>query len=146
MNFAGETRLARWLESRCGVKPDSLPPLFGIHVAGEEVFACSTALWQAAIYYRFIDDRVGSCWWMGDVETWARRYLPLALDNRGLLRRALYSYQGILSAAGLLSIPEDNGVPTVKADFSTLGQVPDPVAVVRLAAYRRAALWDASKP
>ena len=142
INSNGNSKLSRWLESQYNVQPDALPSLFGIRLAGEEVFACSAALWQAAIYYRFIEGQAGSSWWMSDVETWVHRYLPLAFENRGLLLRALYSYQGILSAADLLSIPEDNGPVRVKADFSTLGRIPDAVATERLAAYCRAALWE----
>ncbi len=137
-----DLKLTPRLESQYSVRPESLPPFFGICVAGEEVFACSASLWQAAIYYRFIEAQVGSSWWMSDVETWVRRYLPLAFENRGMLRRALYSFQGILAAAGLLSIQEGNGSPRVKADFPTLGQSPDPRSTERLAAYRRAALWE----
>ena len=142
MESSADAGVARWLETRHHVKPDTLARVFGMPVAAQEVFACSAALWQAAVYYRFIDGQVGRSWWIGEVETWARRYLPLAFNNPALLRRALTGYQAILSAAGFLSLPVGKGSARIVADLQTLPQPPDPISVARLAAYRRSLLWE----
>jgi hypothetical protein len=138
----GDFKLAQWLEARYHVKSDSLPPFFGLSVSGQEVFACNPRLWQAAIYYRFVENRCGQDWWLGEVETWVRRYVPLAIPSADLLRRALHGYQGILSAAGLLSMPQGKGNARVEADFHSLARIPDGEAAARLAAYRRTLLWE----
>lgn len=138
----GDAKLAQWLLERYGVQRDGMSPLFGIHTHCEEVFACSPELWRAVVYCRFISGRTGEPWNLGEVETWARRYLPLSLDNPLLLRRALRAYQDILAAAELISVVEDAGAGRVEADITTLEKSLDPVAVENLAAYRRALIWE----
>ncbi len=137
-----DARIWSWLTNRFHVTEQSLPAFFGAALPGAEAFACSPRLWQACIYYRFIEHRVGAAWWIGEVEVWARRYLPLAYHNGKLLRRALWGYQALVSAAGLLSLPTGKGAARVEADFHTLGRVPDLAAAQRLASYRRTLLWD----
>jgi hypothetical protein len=137
-----DARLWQWLTNRFFVTESMLPAFFGASVGGEDAFACSPGLWQACIYYRFIDRRVGAAWWIGEVEVWARRFLPLAFQNGRLLRRALWSYQALLSAAGLLSLPNSKGSARVVADFQTLGRTPDLSAAQRLVEYRRTLLWE----
>jgi hypothetical protein len=119
------------------VTEENLPAFFGMPVRGEEAFACSPKLWQACVYYRWIHERIGADWWVEEVNVWARRYLPIAVPTGRLVRRALWEYQMLLSAAGMLSVPYGKGCARVQADFAALGRVPDPETVLRVAAYRR---------
>jgi hypothetical protein len=133
-------QLWQWLEQRYRVTPASLSPLFGIPAQGQEVVLCEAPLWQAAVYYRFIHQRVGGGWWLQEVETWARAYLPLAspLPIRKL-RSALRVLQEFFAAAGLLTLPSgySRSNARVAADLSTLPAPPDRVDAMRLAGYRR---------
>lgn len=78
---------------------------------------------------------------MRDLETWARRYLPLTGSPPSVLRRVLYGYREILAAAGLLEIGSCPGSCVIIADLVTPGTAPDPGAAQRQAALSRAALW-----
>lgn len=133
-------QLWEWLAQRHRVTPQTLPGFFGLPVRQTEAFACEPRAWQAAVYYRFIHGRVGDRWWLAEVETWTRAYLPLAHPVRlKQLQAALAEYQEILAAAGLLSLPRGyNRVhATVTDDLTTLSAPPDPDEVQRLARYRR---------
>ncbi len=133
-------QLWEWLAQRHRVTPQTLPGFFGLPVRQSEAFACEPRAWQAAVYYRFIHGRVGDRWWLAEVETWTRAYLPLAHPVRlKQLQAALAEYQEILAAAGLLSLPRGyNRVhATVTDDLTTLSAPPDPDEVQRLARYRR---------
>jgi hypothetical protein len=137
--------LWEWLAQRFRVTPETLAPLFGLPVVGQEVFDCEARLWQAALYYRFIHQRVGDGWWLREVTTFARAYLPLtkpiALRK---LDTALAGYQELLAAAGLLSLPMGYGraSATVTADLTTLSAPPDREETLRLARYRRTLLRE----
>ena len=141
--FPGDSALKEWLRARCAADPDNLPPLFGIRTNAEETFACSAALWRAALYYRFIDGRVGEPWRMRDVATWARRFLPPAVQNETLMRRALYSYEGILTASGMLDRESDTASRVIN-DLRSLPNPPDPDKVAQMAAYQRSLRWEAN--
>ena len=133
-------QLWEWLAQRHRVTPKTLPGFFGLPVRQTDAFACEPCAWQAAIYYRFIHGRVGDHWWLAEVETWTRAYLPLAQPVRlKQLQSALAEYQEILAAAGFLSLPRGyNRVhATVTNDLTTLAAPPDPDEVERLARYRR---------
>jgi hypothetical protein len=138
--IANNPQLWNWLIQRHRVTPETLPGFFGLYLSHTLAFACEARAWQAALYYRFIHGRVGDRWWLGEVETWARAYLPL---NRPVhlprLRAALAEYQEVLAAAGFLSLPRGyNRVhATVTDDLTTLATPPDPQEVLRLARYRR---------
>ncbi len=83
---------------------------------------------------------MGDGWWLAEVETWARAYLPLARPVRlPRLRAALAEYQEILAAAGFLSLPMGYGRVSARilADLTTLNSPPDVEATLRLARYRR---------
>lgn len=142
LEFEGDARLWQWLRIRHHVTPENLPAFFGLPISGAESLDCSDRLWQACAYYRFIHGRVGEAWWLDETLAWARRYLPLGIGADKGLRRALWSYQMLLSAAGLLSIPTARGQARVEADFTTLLRIPDPAAAHRIAASRRALAWD----
>src|SRR5581483_991927 len=102
--------LWEWLALRFRATPETLPAFFGLTVAGQEALACEARAWQAALYYRFVHRRVGDGWWLAEVETWTRAYLPLARPTSlAKLRRALAEYQEILAAAGFLSLPMGYG-------------------------------------
>src|SRR5439155_10160536 len=119
---------------------ESLAGFFGLPVVGQEAFTCEARVWQAAIYYRFVPRRVGDGWWLAEVETWARAYLPLVRPIP--IRRlhcALVDYQGALAAAGLLSLPMGYGRTSARVltDLTTLPALPDREEVLRLVRYRR---------
>lgn len=133
-------RLWEWLAQRYRVTSETLPAFFGMPVFASEVFACEARLWQAAIYYRFLHRRVGDRWWLTEVETWARAYLPLTRPvSLKKLRGALESYQELLAAAGMLSLPMGYGRVNarVQDDLTTLSPPPDREETLRLARYRR---------
>ncbi len=142
---ASDWWLWEWLTQRYRVTPETLPAFFGLPVAGQEAFACEARTWQAAIYYRFLHRRVGDNWWLAEVETWARAYLPLARPtNLRKLHGALAEYQEALAAAGFLSLPMGYGRVNARilADLSTLPAPPDPAETLRLARYRRTLLRE----
>ena len=137
---ASEFWLWQWLGQRYQVTPETLPAFFGITLHGEEAFSCRSAAWQAGIYYRFIHQRIGERWWLGEIETWARGYLPLTQPVRqSRLRTALADYQEAMAAAGMLSLPMGYGRTNarVTADLTTLPTPPDRAEVLRLVRYRR---------
>jgi hypothetical protein len=137
---ASDFWLWQWLGQRYRVTPETLPEFFGLALNGEEAFTCRSAAWQAAIYYRFIHRRIGDAWWLGEIETWARGYLPLAHPIRlSRLRSALADYQEALAAAGMLSLPMGYGRTNARimADLTTLPTPPDRAEVLRLVRYRR---------
>ena len=143
---ASNPQLWNWLIQRHRVTPETLPGFFGLHVAQTLAFACEGRAWQAALYYRFVHGRVGDRWWLGEVETWTRAYLPLSRPlHLPRLRAALAEYQEVLAAAGFLSLPRGyNRVhATVLEDLTTLPAPPDPEEVLRLARYRRTLNRDA---
>ena len=130
----------QWILHRFHVLPENVAELFGIEFRGQEAFRCSPVAWQAALYYRFVHHRVGARWWLNEVEQWARAYLPLQtpLDMRKL-RKVLMEYQGILAAAGLLSLPKgySQNSAEVVADLQTLPNPPEREEVLRIARYRK---------
>jgi len=138
----GDDSVRDWLRERHHLEEKDLAALFGILVPAGMAFDCSPRLWQACLYYRFVHGQVGQAWWIDEVVTWSRRYLPLAVSSGRLLRTALYQYQDLLSAAGLLSLPTGRGKARVEADFTSMGRCPDPVAAQKLATYRRTLAWD----
>lgn len=147
--ISGPTALAnshwflwQWLAQRFQVTDSNLSSFFGLMVDDEAVFRCESRLWQAACYYRFIHLRVGDGWWLSEVETWARAYLPI--ENRASprrLRSVLESLQELFSAAGFLSLPMgySRSNSRIIADLTTLHSIPDQAEVLRLARYRRTA-------
>ncbi len=137
---ASDFWLWQWLSQRFRVTPENLDGFFGLPVKGEEAFSCGQAVWQAALYYRFVHRRIGDGWWLGEVETWARAYLPLARPLRlPRLRMALADFQEALAAAGMLSLPMGYGRTNARilADLTTLPAPPDRAEVLRLVRYRR---------
>ena len=138
--LSSEAWLWEWLAQRFRVSDETLAPFFGLPVFGQDAFACQARLWQAAIYYRFVHRRVGDSWWLAEIETWTRAYLPLARPtNLRQLRGALAEFQEILAAAGFLSLPMGYGRVNARitADLTTLHQPPDAQEILRLARYRR---------
>ena len=132
--------IREWLTHRYRVTSETLAAFFGLPVSRQETFACDPQLWQAAIYYRFIHQRVGASWRLAEVETWARAYLPLAQPvNLRKLKGALSHYQELLAAAGMLSLPMGYGRVNarIQADLNTLPSPPDREETLRLARYRR---------
>lgn len=143
---SSEGWLWEWLAQRFRVTPETLAPFFGLPVFGQEMFTCHPRAWQAAVYYRFVHRRVGDNWWLAEVETWARAYLPLARPvNLRRLWGALAEYQEILAAAGFLSLPMGYGRVNARitADLTTLPQAPDMAEALRLARYRRTLVREA---
>lgn len=137
---ASDFWLWQWLAQRFQVTPETLSPFFGLTLTGEEAFDCGSAVWQAAVYYRFIHRRIGDSWWLGEIEAWARAYLPLVRPVRlNRLRAALKEYQEALAAAGMLSLPMGYGRTNARitADLTTLPTPPDRAEVLRLVRYRR---------
>jgi hypothetical protein len=134
---AEDARLLRWLRLRHGVTEENMPAFFGMSVTDQEAFGCTLALWQACVYYRWIQGRVGEAWWLEEVNIWARRYMPIAIPTGRQVWRALQGYQELLAAAGLLTVPYGKGCARVQADFLILDSIPDPQNVQRVAAYRR---------
>ncbi len=140
-------QLWHWLAQRHRVTPDTLDSFFGLPIKNADVFACENRAWQAALYYRFIHRRVGDRWWLGEVETWTRAYLPLTFPvHLKRLQYALAEYQELLAAGGMLSLPRGyNRVNAiVTADLTTLPEPPDPQEVLRLARYRRTLAREAT--
>ncbi len=132
--------LWQWMTQRFRVTPETLPEFFGLTVNGAEAISCDPAVWQAAIYYRFVHRRIGDGWWLGEVETWTRAYLPLVKPLRlPRLRTALANFQEALAAAGMLSLPMGYGRSNARilADMTTLPAPPDRAEVLRLVRYRR---------
>jgi len=130
----------QWLAQRYQVTPETLPAFFGLKLTGEEAFSCGSTAWQAAIYYRFIHRCIGDAWWLGEIEAWARHYLPIARPVRlGRLRAALSDYQEALAAAGMLSLPMGYGRTNARilADLTTLPTPTDRAEVLRIVRYRR---------
>jgi hypothetical protein len=137
---ASSVRLWQWLEQRYQVTPGTLPPLFGLPIPGQDIMLCEPKLWQAAAYYRFIHRRVGERWWIAEVETWARAYLPLAQPlPLSKLQRVLGTLQELFSAAGLLTLPTDHkrANARIAADLDSLSAPPSRDELLRLARYRR---------
>ncbi len=137
---ASDFWLWQWLGQRFQVTPETLPAFFGLSLTGEEAFSCRSAAWQAGIYYRFIHQRIGARWWLGEVETWVRGFIPLAQPLRlSRLRAALAEYQEALAATGMLSLPMGYGRSNARitADLTTLPTPPDRAEVLRLVRYRR---------
>jgi len=134
--------LERWLRCRHGVAAEALHPLFGLPARDAESIGCPARLWQAAVYYRFVHGRAGGRWWPGEVEAWARRYLPVRVVEGPHLVRALRGWQDLLTAAGLLGVPAPGGTARIEADLETLGRALDPAVVQRVAAYRRTLLRE----
>ena len=140
VNGGQDGQLWEWLIQRHRVTPETLSGFFGLPVRQTLAFACEARVWQAALYYRFIHRHVGDRWWLVEVETWTRAYLPLTMPvDLKRLRAALINYQEILAAAGFLSLPRGyNRVnATITDDLLTLSTPPDPQEVLRLARYRR---------
>lgn len=138
---SSDRQILDWLTARYHVNPEALPALCGVPITGQETFGCQPRSWQAALYYRFVHQQVGSCWNLAAVAQWAHAYLPLARPVRpARVRAALSAYQEILCAAGLLSLPFDarRTRARVTADLTTLATPPDLEAVQRLALYRSA--------
>jgi len=132
--------LWEWLTNRFRITPETLADFFGLPVFGQDAFACEARAWQAAIYYRFVHQRVGDSWWLAEVETWARAHLPVARPvNPRKLKGALSHYQELLAAAGMLSLPMGYGRVNarIQADLTTLREMPDREETLRLARYRR---------
>jgi len=130
----------QWLAQRYQVTPETLPAFFGMPLTGEEAFSCGSTAWQAALYYRFIHRCIGDSWWLGEIEAWARHYLPIARPVRlGRLRAALSDYQEALAAAGMLSLPMGYGRTNARilADLTTLPTPPDRAEILRIVRYRR---------
>jgi hypothetical protein len=134
---AGDAAILRWLRLKHGVAEDGIPALFGMEVRGAEAFACSPRAWQAAAYYRWVHGRIGETWWLEQVNVWARQHLPLANPTGRPVLTALKEYQGLLAAAGFLSLERGEGRAKVEADLNSLGRIPDRFEVERVAAYRR---------
>jgi len=146
--IASDRWLWEWLAVRHRVTPDTLSPFFGLEIAGTEAFGCEARVWQAAVYYRFVHLRVGDGWWLGEVETWARAYLPITHPVRlPLLQKALGAYQDALAAAGFLSLPRgyQRGNARITADLMTLPAPPDAAETLRLMRYRRTLLRETPK-
>ena len=140
-------QLWEWLAQKHRVTPVNLDGFFGLPIKQEGVFACENRAWQAAIYYRFIHRRVEDRWWLAEVETWTRAYLPLTFPvHLKRLQSALAEYQDLLAAAGFLSLPRGyNRVNAiVTADLTTLAAPPDPQETLRLARYRRTLIREAT--
>lgn len=136
-----------WMTQRFHVTRQTLPAFFGLNVVGQEVFACSAATWQAAVYFRFIHCHVGEHWWLQPVEVWARTHLPLTEPIMlRKLQRTLADYQEVLAAAGMLSLPMGHGRvhAQVTADLTTLSAPPDREEVLRLVRYRRTLSCEAN--
>ena len=132
--------LWRWLEQRYRVTPQTLSPLFGVPAPGQDLIPCEPRLWQAAVYYRFVHQRVGMGWWLTEVETWARAYLPLSQPVMlRKLRSTLRIAQDFFAAAGFLTLPVGNSRSNarVTADLDTLTSPPDREEAIRIARYRR---------
>lgn len=142
LETAGDPRVVAWLQARHHVQLDTIQPLFGVALRGAEVFGCSPAIWQAALYCRFVEGCIGQAWRPGEVEIWARRYLPVAVSAGRPVRRAIREFAAYLSAAGLLSVPGPDGRARIEFDLLTLGREPDPAAALRLLEYRRTLAWD----
>jgi hypothetical protein len=138
--FDSDSMLWQWLAERFMVTSETVAPFFGLPLPEQPAFACTAQAWQAAIYYRFVHRRVGDNWWLTEVETWARSYLPLTRPvNLPRLKAALATYQEVLGAAGMLSLPMGYGRvhARITADLNTLPSPPDQDETLRLARYRR---------
>ena len=133
----GDAKILRWLRLKYGAAGESLPAFFGLPTRGAEEIACSPRMWQAAVYYRWIHGRVGEAWNPDELNVWARTQLPVAANTGRMTLRSLAEYQELLAAAGFLSLPRAGGRAKVVADMATLGRIPDPDEVQRLASYRR---------
>lgn len=137
---ASDWWLWEWLAVRHRVTPESLSPFFGLELKGNAAFGVEARLWQAAVYYRFVHRRVGDGWWLREVESWARAYLPLARPcPPRLLAQALAQFQEMLAASGMLSLPMGYGKTNARilADLLTLPVPPDAAETQKLAGYRR---------
>jgi hypothetical protein len=146
---ASDGWLWEWLAQRFRVTPATLPAFFGMPIAGQEAFRCAPRVWQAALYYRFVHRRVGDGWWLAEVETWARAYLPMARPvPLHRLRGVLAEYQEMLAAAGFLSLPMGYGRvhARILADLTTLERPPDVEETLRLARYRRTLIREDAGP
>jgi hypothetical protein len=143
---ASDWWLWEWLAVRHRVTKETLAPFFGLELKGNAAFGVEARLWQAAVYYRFVHRRVGDGWWLREVESWARGYLPLARPcPPRLLAQALSQFQEMLAAAGMLSLPMGYGKTNARilADLLTLPAPPDPVETQKLAGYRRTLVREA---
>ena len=135
-----EFALLEWLKIRYRVQETDLPEVFGIAVLGQDAFACAGRLWQASLYYRFIEGSVGEKWSLEAVEIWARLQLPLAQPVRlKRLQKALQGVQEIFSAAGFLQLPKGGGgnFGRVIASLQTLQSPPDRKEIEKLVRFRR---------
>ncbi len=140
LGLSAENQVWEWLASRYHASEKTLPEFFGQHTEISSAFGCSEKAWQAAIYYRFIHQRVGERWWLSEVETWARAHLPIApSQNLKHLKSALSAFQETLGAAGMLSLPRGSGRVNAQilGDITTLHSLPDRVEIERLARFRR---------
>ena len=139
------TSVVEWLKVQHGTSEEAIPDCFGIPVKGMEVFSCPLKLWQACLYYRFIQGHVGERWLLAEAESWARTHMPLTQPaNLKKLKLALQQTQEIFCAAGFLTLPK-GGVRTfgtVRADIQTLGYVPEREEVEKLVRYRRTLTRD----
>ena len=135
-----------WMTQRFRVTPETLAEFFGLPLYGQEGFDCEARVWQAAIYYRFVHQRVGDSWWLGEVETWARAYLPttrpFALKK---IQGAVRDFQEALGAAGMLSFPMGYGRVNARVlgDLTTLTSPPSREETLRLVRYRRTLVREA---
>ena len=132
--------LWEWLATRHRVTKETTSSLFGLELKGNATFAIEPKLWQACVYYRFVHRRVGDGWWLPEVESWARAYLPLVRPcPPRALAQVLAQYQEILAAAGMLSLPVGYGKTNARvlADLLTLSAPPDPAETLKIAGYRR---------
>lgn len=132
--------LWEWLATRHRVTKETVSPLFGLELKNNATFTIEPKLWQACVYYRFVHRRVGDGWWLPEVESWARAYLPLVRPcPPRALAQVLGQYQGILAAAGMLSLPMGYGKTNARilADLLTLPAPPDPAETLKIAGYRR---------
>ncbi len=138
--LSAESRVWDWLASRYHISQDMLADFFGLEVEAMMAFACTNRAWQAAIYYRFVYQRVGERWWLSEVENWARAHLPLARpQNLKQIKSALTEFQEILGASGMLSIPrsQGRGNAEILADITTLSALPSREDIERLARFRQ---------
>ncbi len=138
--------LWEWLATRHRVTKETLSLLFGLELKGNAAFTIEARLWQSCVYYRFVHRRVGDGWWLPEVESWARAYLPLVRPcPPRALAQALSQFQEILAAAGMLSLPMGYGKTNARilADLLTLAVPPDPAEVQKIAGYRRTLVREA---
>lgn len=139
------TSVLEWLKVQHRTSEEMIPDCFGIVVKGMEAFSCPPKLWQAGLYFRFIQGHIGERWLLSEAESWARAHLPLTQPaNLKKLKTALQQTQEIFCAAGFLTLPKGGArtFGTVRADIHTLGYVPERAEVEKLVRYRRTLTRD----